>query len=124
MGATTNRIAGVAYFSVDGVRFPLVGDLTYDPGTVKRKSEAGQDVVHGYSEEPYAPSIQASLRDTGGYSVAAINAMTGVTVVAELANGKTIIGSAMWTVESQEVETADAKYKVRFEGLTGAVVEA
>ena len=35
-------------------------------------------------------------------SVADFNAMTNVSVVAELANGKTIVGRNMWTVDAQD----------------------
>lgn len=122
MGDTTNRLAGVAYVTVDGQQYLLKGDLTYDVSTVTRESLVGQDTVHGYSEKPKAGSISGTFRDSGGLTVAAINAMTNVTVVAELANGKTIIGSNMWTVESQEVETEEGTFKVKWE--SGNVVEA
>ena len=37
-------------------------------------------------------------------------------IVAELANGKTIIGEGLWTVNVQEVESEDAVFDVRWEG--------
>ena len=46
------------------------------------------------------------------------NAMTNVTVTVELANGKTIIGRNMWTVEAQEVKTAEATFEVKWEGFS------
>ncbi|HHE3764702.1 TPA: phage tail tube protein, partial [Escherichia coli] len=41
---------------------------------------------------------------------------TNVNVIAELANGKTIIGRSLWTVNVQEVESGDAVFDVRWEG--------
>ena len=123
MADTTNRLAGVAYVTVDGVPCALVGELSYDPGLVTRKTESGQDGVHGYSEMPFASYIEGTFRDRGGLTVAAFNGMTNNTVVAELANGKVIIGRNMWTVETQEVDTVEAKFKVRWEGKSGSVVE-
>ena len=59
-----------------------------------------------------------SLRDAGDFLVATVNGMRNVTVVAQLANGKLITGSGMWSVDDQEVDSADAKFDVRFEGPT------
>ena len=118
MADTTNRLAGIAYLSVDGQSYMLSGDLTYKPSTVERESLIGQDRPHGYSEKPAVGSISGTLRDAGALTVANFNAMTNVTVTLELANGKTIIGRNMWTVESQEVKTADATFEVKWEGFT------
>jgi hypothetical protein len=94
MANTANRLAGTCYLTVDGM-----------------------DRIHGYSEKPNVPHIGGTIRDMGNLSVAALNAMTNVTVVAELANGKTIIGRNMWTVETQTAKSADATIDVKWEGL-------
>jgi hypothetical protein len=60
--------------------------------------------------------MKAQLTDTGGLSVASLNAMTNVTVVAELANGKLITGRNMWTTGAQEVESVEATLDVVWEG--------
>jgi hypothetical protein len=117
MADTTNRIAGVAYLSVDGKQYMLAGDFGYSPSKVSRETLVGQDRVHGYSEKPHQGMMSATLRDAGGLTVADINAMTNVTVTAELANGKTVIGRNMWTVDVQEVKTAEATFDVKWEGF-------
>lgn len=118
MADTTNRLAGIAYLSVDGQSYMLAGDLAYSPSKVTRETLIGQDRVHGYSEKPHAGFISGSFRDAGGLTVADFNAMTNVTVTAELANGKTIIGRGMWTVDAQEVKTAEATFDVKWEGMS------
>ena len=118
MADTTTALAGVAYLTVDGTTYMLTGDLKYQVSGKKRETLTGQDGVHGYSEMPRAGKISANLRDNAGLSVAAINAMTNVTVVCELANGKTIVGRNMWTVEDQEVETGEAKMDITWEGVS------
>lgn len=123
MADTTNRIAGTAYLTVDGISYALVGEFTYNASSVTRESLAGLDGVHGYSEKPMAGFIAGTLRDAGGLSVAKFNAMTNVTVIAELANGKVVVGRNMWTVESQEVSADDGTSKVRWEGFDGSVTE-
>lgn len=120
---TTNRLAGIAYFNIDGNSYMLSGDLSYSPGSVKRESLVGQDAVHGFSEVPRAPSISCTLRDAGNLTVADFNKMTNNTVTLELANGKTIIGRNLWTVEAAEVKTQDGTFEVKFEGFSGSITE-
>lgn len=124
MGANSNRLAGTVYLSVDGVTYQLAGDFEYSTATVSRETLTGQDTVHGYSEKPIAPHIAGTLRDSGGLSLSSINAMSNVTVVAELANGKTAIGRNMWTVESPTSKQTDATIEVRWEGPQGSVTES
>jgi hypothetical protein len=118
MADNTNRLAGTAFLSVDGTTYMLSGDLAYTPSTIKRETLVGQDRVHGYSEMPSQGSISATLRDAGGLVVGDFNAMTNVTVTLELANGKTVVGRNMWTVEAQEVKTAEGTFEVKWEGVS------
>ncbi|OTP79492.1 phage tail tube protein [Caballeronia sordidicola] len=118
MANTTNRIAGTAYLTADGKGYSVAGDFEYDPSSVARETLSGQSGVDGYSEKPKPGEIKATLRDMGGLSLAAINAMTDVTVVVELANGKTIIGRNMWTVEPQGAKAEDATVPVTWQGIS------
>ncbi|AOM40493.1 phage tail tube protein [Xenorhabdus hominickii] len=118
MGNTSNRLAGTAYVSVNGISIMVVGDFTYSPSAVTRETLTGMDSVHGYKEKPSASFISCRVRDSGGTTVADFNSQTNVTIVAELANGKTIIGEGMWTVNSQEVKSEDAEFEVRWEGIS------
>jgi hypothetical protein len=114
--ANPNRLAGTATLTVDGQNYLLVGDFEYNPSTVTRESLVGMDDVHGFSEKKRVGSISGTLRDTSGLTVADLNAMDNSTVVAQLANGKTIIGRNMWTVEDQTVKSTDATVEVKWEG--------
>ncbi|KWN77061.1 phage tail tube protein [Burkholderia stagnalis] len=114
--ANPNRLAGTATLTVDGQNYLLVGDFEYNPSKVTRESLVGMDDVHGFSEKKRVGSISGTLRDTSGLTVADLNAMDNVTVVAELANSKVIIGRNMWTVEDQTVKSTDATVEVKFEG--------
>jgi hypothetical protein len=116
MSNTANRIAGTAYLTVDGTTYTVAGDFEYDPSSVTRETLAGQSGVDGFSEKPKAGEIKATLRDMGGLSLAAINAMDDVTVVAELANGKIVIGRNMWTVDPQGAKAEDATAPVTWQG--------
>jgi len=116
MADNTNRLAGTANLSVDGKSYMLVADFEYNPSKKTRETLSGMDDVHGYSEKPRPGSISATIRDSGGLTVADLNDMTNVTIVAELANGKTIIGRNMWTIEDQTAKAADATIEVKWEG--------
>lgn len=115
-GDTSNRLAGTAYVTVDGVSVMVVGQFKYRPSKVERSTLTGMDSVHGYKEKPLAGYISCQLRDGGGTSVLNFNEQTNVNVVAELANGKTIIGRGLWTTGAQEVESEEATFDVRWEG--------
>ena len=116
MADTTNRLAGTAYLVVDGKSYRVSGDMRWNPSKVKRTTLTGMDSVHGYSEEPVAGWIACSIRDSGGLTVADLNAMTNVTLTVELANGKTVVGRNMWAVDTQEVNSTDATIPLRWEG--------
>jgi hypothetical protein len=116
MADTTNRLAGIATLTIDGASYAVVGDLAYRVSKVNRESLVGQDGVHGYKEMPTTGMMSATLRDAANLSVASLNAMTNSTVIAELANGKTIVGRNMWAVDVQEVKTADAALEFKLEG--------
>ncbi|URF02791.1 phage tail tube protein [Cupriavidus campinensis] len=117
MADNTNRLAGTANLSVDGKSYMLVGDFEYNPSKKTRETLSGMDDVHGYSEKPRPGAISGTIRDSGGLTVADLNDMTNVTIVAELANGKTIIGRNMWTIEDQTAKATDATIEVKWEGL-------
>jgi hypothetical protein len=115
MADNTKRLAGIASISVDGRQYMLAGDLAYQVSSVKRETLVGQDGVQGYSEMPVAGFISGTFRDAGDLTVADFNAMTNVSVVAQLANGKIVTGGGMWTVEAQEVKTMEGTFDVKWE---------
>lgn len=112
----TRRLAGVATVAIDGVVYDLVGDFVYSTSTVTRETLIGQDGVHGYKEMPVAGHMAMQLRDNGGFAVQGFNQLTSSSVTSGLANGKQVVGTGMWCVETQEVKTVDGVFEVRFEG--------
>lgn len=112
----SNLIAGTAQVVADGVSYQLEGGAKYNPSTVKREAMVGQDGFHGWKEIPIAGKISMSIRDAGSLTVANFNAMRNSTITLTLANGKTVIGRNMGTTEVNDVDTADAKFDVTWEG--------
>jgi len=113
---SSNLIAGVAQVTVDGTTYQLEGDLKYSPSTVKREALLGMDGFHGWKETPVTGSITMSLRDAGSLSVGSFNSIRNSTIVLQLANGKIVVGRNMGHVDTLEVDSADAKFEVKFEG--------
>lgn len=116
MADNSNRLAGVCYVTIDGVNYMAAGDFAYKVSGVKRETLNGQDGTHGYKEMPIQGAISGTLRDSGGLSLADINGLTSATVVLELANGKTVIGRNMWTVDEQENKTSEGTIDIKLEG--------
>lgn len=115
-GNVTNRRAGIASLTIDGIAYDVVSDLAYFANKVKRETLIGQSSIHGFSEMPQACYISATIRDSGSMTVATFNAMTNSTLVLSLANGKVVYGEGMWNTESEEVKTQEATFSVRFDG--------
>lgn len=112
-----NRIAGTCFVSADGVRLSLVGEFTYRPSGVMRETKMGADGFHGHKEKPIQGQIKAKLRDTSALSVSALNRMVDISVVAELANGKTIIGRNMAQVgEPPMADAEESEIEITWEG--------
>ncbi len=115
MADTTSRIAGISFLRVDGQVFDLVEAPKWSVNKVKRETMTGMDRVHGYKEVPVAGYISATLRDSGGLTVADFEAQTNVTVQIQLANGKRVTARNAWTVDAQEVDSGEGKFEVKWE---------
>lgn len=111
-----NLLAGTASVTVGGLTIMVAGKFKYRPSKLKRTTLSGMDGVHGYKDEYVPGQISCDVRDSGGTTVADFNSQTNVNIVAQLANGKIIIGSGMWTVDTQDVNSEDATFTVTWEG--------
>lgn len=111
------RVAGTAYLKADGQQFNLVGNFTVSPSLVVRAMLAGQDGVHGFSEMPRVPFIEGDIRLPPGLFVKDLDAMTDVTVTAELANGTTATLQHACTTADSSITTAAGTVRVRWEGF-------
>jgi hypothetical protein len=113
-----SRFAGIAYVKVDGRQLPLRGNFTVSPSPLQRAGIAGQDGVHGFSEVPRVPYIEGDVSLTPDVSIEDLDDITGATVQADLANGKSYVLREAWTVSAFELNTHDGQTRVRFEGVS------
>lgn len=112
------RFAGIAYLKVDGDNLALRGNFTVSPSPVERTMIAGQDRVHGYQELPRVPYIEGDISLVPEVALEDLDAMTNVTVVAQLANGKQYTLTNATCKAALEANTRDGQARVRWEGLT------
>jgi hypothetical protein len=112
------RIGGILYLTVDAVQYAVRGSFTVTPSSVKREGVAGQTQVDGYTEMPVVPSIKGDFSTVPGLSLTALQAITDSTITCALANGSTYVLANAWSVPPFEIDTADGKVSVEFQGLT------
>ncbi|GGC94590.1 phage tail tube protein [Chelatococcus reniformis] len=111
------RIAGIAYFYVDGTQYPLKGNFTVSPSNIERAGIPGQDYVHGFAENPKVPFIEGDVSLTQEVSIELLMTLTNSTVQADLANGKSYVLTGAWCTAALELNTKDGQTRVRFEGV-------
>lgn len=112
------RVAGIAFLKVDGAMYPLRGNFTVSPSALERAGIAGQDYVHGFSELPRVPYIEGDITTVVDMSTEDLEAMTDVTVTAELANDSVYVLKEAWCRSAIEINTREGQFRVRFEGTT------
>ena len=111
------RVAGIAFLTVDGTQMQLRGNFTVSPSPVERTMIAGQDGVHGYQELPRVPFIEADLTTTPDLSLEALLTETNSTVVALLANQMQYTLTGAVVKGGFEANTRDGQVRVRWDGL-------
>jgi tail tube protein len=111
------RIAGVAFVSIDGNQLALRGNLTVSPSAVERTMLAGQDGVHGYQELPRVPYIEGDISTVPGLALEDLESQTNSTVIAQLANGMQYTLTGGTCKAAFENNTRDGQVRVRWEGL-------
>jgi len=119
-----SAIAGTAYLKADGAQYDLRGNMTVSVGGFQRETVTGQDGVHGFSQMPKAPFIEADLSDSGGLSLEQIGAITDATITVELINGKVYALQEAWCMGTPELNTAEGSMTVRFEAKRGQEIAA
>lgn len=113
------RVAGVAYFKVDGVQFSAKGSFSHSITPTTREGIAGQDGVHGQKEMPKVPYIEGTITTIEGFNIEDLHAITDATVTLECANNTAVMLRNAWYASDGEVNTEEGETTVRFEGKSG-----
>lgn len=118
------RIAGLLQVKVDGQIYDAKGDWDYSLGLPKKEAVIGSNGVQGYKETPQVPFIEGKFTDRGTLDLGALAGIDDATVIAELANGKTVVLRSAWYAGEGKVNTAESEIDARFEGLSGEEIGA
>ena len=116
MAGAANRVAGVAYCYVDGVKIDLGGKITVSPWGTEKESVKGLSGTVGYKETPVTPFIEIEVITTPDLNLAAFQSVRSSTVIAELANGQTWTLRNAWTTTKPDMDGAEGTATLRFEG--------
>lgn len=110
-------LAGTCYFSLDGQRWPLVGEFTYRCSGETREFKVGMDGPHGVKVKPIQGQIKMKLRNLGNMPIATLNDAVNATAIAELINGKTVVGRNMVRVgDPVSADAEEGEIEITFEG--------
>ena len=112
------RIAGIAFLTVDGEQMSLRGNFTVSPSPVERTMIAGQDGVHGYQELPRVPYIEGDISTMPGFYLETLLDETDLTVIAQLANNMQYTLTGATCKGGFENNSRDGQVRVRWEGVT------
>lgn len=108
---------GIAYLKLNGLQYQLAGELEVMPNTTENDWMANQDGTQIFTQKAVTPYMQMKIRDSGGLSVQALQAIQGATITAELINGKvyTLQQAAPWG-EIKE-DTVKGEITAKFGGV-------
>jgi hypothetical protein len=111
---------GLYRITVNGVQIECLGVCTYHLGAPKRTAIIKSDGrAAGFSEEGVVPYIEVDALDRAGLDVSAFTTAEDVTVVVDLANGKSIVLSHAWYAGDGQGESEKGVIKSRWEGSEG-----
>jgi hypothetical protein len=113
---TNLRRAGLRALTIDGTQYDVVGNIGYSLGEAVLEELVGADRVHGSKETPGTPLMEFEVRDAGTLDVKELVTMRGVTVTAELANGKTLVLRNAFQAGTGEQGSEEGTIAVRFVG--------
>lgn len=117
------KIGGIIKFKINGTQYKAKGAFTYGLGTPKRESVMGADGFQGYKETPQMAFVEGEITDTYGTDLAALFKSADVTVLLELANGKSIVLREAFFAGDGQGSTEEGGVGVRFESPAGEEVK-
>lgn len=114
----SNAVGGTITLTVAGQRQRAKGAFTYNLGHDKKEAVVGADETHGYKVTPQTPFIEGEITDHETLDLGTLVDQVDVTVVLELANGKTIVLREGWFAGEGTVGTEEGNIAARWEGIS------
>ena len=114
-----NRIAGTCFVSVDGVQLELGGKVSVSLDASEKEGLAGLSGVAGFKEVPRVPYIDVEAFVPKDFPMAKLTSGEDMTITADLANGTSGVLTGAWLAGATEVDAAEGKVNLKFEGKSG-----
>ena len=114
-----NRIAGTCFISVDGVQLELGGKVNVSIDSSEKEGLSGLSGVAGYKEMPRVPFIDLEAFVPKDFPMSKLNSGDDMTITADLANGSSAVLTGAWLAGAIEVDAAEGKTNLKFEGKSG-----
>ncbi|MCQ8240519.1 phage tail tube protein [Rhizosaccharibacter radicis] len=115
MSGTRQPLAGTASLTINGEPWNVVGDLSYRPSGPKNETLKGQTAVEGFQVMPEEGYISGTLRDRPDRKLSDFKGASGLTVTAQLANGKVVTCTNGWVTELGELKTQEGTFDLHIE---------
>ena len=116
----SNRVGGTLNLRIDGVLYRAKGDFTCRPTAEQRTEIMGTDRdssgLHGSKVEKLPGMIEGVITADENVDMDAIVRLDNVSIVAELANGKTFLLSRAFYSGSSEFTTGESEFNIKFTG--------
>lgn len=109
-----NIRVGTLVFKIDGTQHAIAGDFTINPGVPLQEEIVGLDRSIAFKTTYQAATIEGEVRDRADLDVKEILALEGVTITAEMANGKAWVFADATQAGSGELNVAEGSFQVRF----------
>ena len=105
----SGQITGIATIRVDGQEYPSERGATLNPGGVNRNTKmAGKRVF--YSEEPVAPTLQATVLHTEDMDLIEINKIRNASVLFEADNGQDYMLTGAFVTAPAELNSSEGTF--------------
>ena len=113
------KVAGTAFFLIDGIRFSAKGNFSAALTDIERESVMGLDGYHGFKEMHVPVFIEGDITDKSDIDIDALNRADNATVTIELANGKTGVMRNAVQINQLALGVDEGEITLRFEGPNG-----
>ena len=117
------KVAGTAFFLVDGIRYSLKDNFTVALTEIERESVVGLDGFHGVKENIVPAFMECDITDREDLDIDALNRAEDVTVTAELNNGKVGVLRNAYQINQLELGVDEGELTARFEGPKGEWIQ-
>lgn len=121
MAASGITIAGRGSLRINGVIYNAQ-KISASIGYEKREKMLGLGGIAGDKVTPIAPRLEATIIVTPEVSVSALNLVQGVTVEAQMADGRSYVFEGASVVEPLKHSAEDGTADIAFEALAGMEV--